>query len=464
VPEFESQGFQGLWMPSRRLDGRHGILVVLKRSWSIDGERGLCHDDGESDPIRMTPVLVDPEQPTTSDLAYPADTAPEKARVDILVTAEACAPGGSATPSFEVGVAIADVLDRRLQVLGPRHAVHVPTRVKKKKSEDGKPGSAPPTKPPKFTEPEAVAALPLSYAYAYGGAAALVLDDETRAAFDAARSTDGDDEEAPGELPDVSYPANPAGLGFCISAEKEAIDGLALPQLEALDGGLEPESVVQDFASLDLQALPAPPGFAPYPVAWFPRAAYAGVMPWDLEAAKKARDAVADSLAEREDMEDAWVDAVRDQEIPVMRVDWYQDAHPDLQVERVLGDEVVTLEHLSRHGVLSFPLPGRHPWATIQATGIDSAVALTLDTVHFDLSDDLKPRLHLVWRGFHVLPSADAVAAASDAQVAVRDLPQPLWLLRRQELLGTDEPASEDAVAQVGTARIEVLEDDAGDQ
>lgn len=461
MPDFESEEYRGCWVPSRRLDGRRGLLVVLKRSWRIELDEEICLPAEDNDPIRVIAELADPSAPATSDIRYPSDLAPEKARVDILVTGDACAPGGEATSSFEVGLTIEGVVERRLAVIGARRAIFVPPR-KKTQADPGRPAAG---ETPRFSEPEPVASLPLSYAYAFGGTAPMVLDDETRASLEAAQSEarGGEDSPVAVEDPVVSYPANPAGRGFCIDGSKEAVEGLALPQIETPNSGLEPPDLVKDFGAVELSSMEASAGFAPIPTSWFPRAGAAGVMPWDLAQAEAARDQAADDLAGRDDMKPEWVAAVRGQEIPVMAHAWYQDAHPDLQVPRVLGDERVHLENLTRHGLVTFELPGRHPWVHVRATEVDMPVPMTLDTLHFELEDERSPRLHLVWRGFVPLPSADAVANASDAVVQVRDLPQPAWLVRRQELLEGELEPDPGSTRSGGTVEIErVVRDDVG--
>ncbi len=294
----------------------------------------------------------------------------------------------------------------------------------------------------------------------------MVLDEETRAALEANKvKGEGDEEDAESpEDPIVAYPANPAGLGFCISPSEEAVQGLVLPQIEGHEAPLQPAGLVRDFSEIELSALGAPAGFAPVPASWFPRAGSAGVMPWELERAQAARDRAADALADREDMEPEWIETVRSQEIPVMKSGWFQDANPMLQVQEVLGDERVALTHLSRHGTVAFELPGRHPWVRVSATGVEEAVPMVLDTLHFDLLDERALKLHQVWRGFVPLVSADAVANASDAVVQVRDLPQPTWLVRRQELFEASGEETSDSGRGGGTVEIErVVRDDSVD-
>ena len=147
-----------------------------------------------------------------------------------------------------------------------------------------------------------------------------------------------------------------------------------------------------------------------------------------------------------------------------MKPGWFQDANPMLQVDAILGDERVALTHLSRHGTVAFELPGRHPWVRVSATGVEQAVPMVLDTLHFDLLDEHDLKLHQVWRGFVPLVSADAVSNASDAVVQVRDLPQPTWLVRRQELFeasGEETPNSDGGGATVEIER--VVRDDSVD-
>ena len=87
------------------------------------------------------------------------------------------------------------------------------------------------------------------------------------------------------------------------------------------------------------------------------------------------------------------------------RFDFYNGAHPDLQVEGYLkGNEDVELVNLTPEGRIQFRLPGIRPTAIVSKSPMENAdasclteeVRLNLDTLC--LIPDEK-RFYLVWRG-----------------------------------------------------------------
>jgi hypothetical protein len=601
VPEFEDNGYQGMWMPGRRVDGAHGIALMAKRRFMVDLASAACVPSGDTTPIRLSAEHFIPDDPANSSVARPPEIALFKPRVDIMVYGKAFAPGGKAVPEFEVSLRIAGVVERRLRIIGPRVARYVaPKKLLSRKERDKGEQQLYPT--PVFSDPTPIAELPLRYEFAYGGKAAIVLDEyvqemagaaqekqaekeerkarqaeieeeirkevaaEEKAAqakADKGKVTDGaakakvdeafggeggtgfldaemlarlEAEEASAEHLDVASPfrlgqdvgeraegaadkepdvaaagaegkgeaaaqqpgpfsegtavidistletrdelaedlsaqhlerrakltdgegamlvrtdamgdvklhddawvseagarpevkaapveesphplvpnpANPAGRGFCVCPLKEAVDGLLLPCIEEPGKPLLPEHLVLDITELDFGALPAAPGFAPYPCAWYPRAKLAGVMPWDLESAKAALDKAKEGL-DPEDPDDAEsIAQIEAMEIPIMQAAWAQEAHPSLQVERLNGNEDVYLDHLTPDGHLFFRLPGIHPTATVDLGRGETRLFLSLDTVTMDLEAPEAPAVELMWRGWYPLRDFDQLNEAT---------------------------------------------------
>ncbi|MEC9072717.1 MAG: DUF2169 domain-containing protein, partial [Myxococcota bacterium] len=167
VPEFEEDGYQGLWLPGTRLSGEPGVAVVVKRRFDVDVELGICVAAEQTDPVRLTPESSNEEDPSRGVVTRAAEAALEKPRVDVLVLGEAHAPEGKAIPEFQVRIRVGDRLDRRLNILGPREARAKKTG-KKKKGKKGEPDTPAPITIT-FTRPKPISSLPLTYEYAYGG-------------------------------------------------------------------------------------------------------------------------------------------------------------------------------------------------------------------------------------------------------------------------------------------------------
>lgn len=591
MPDFEDNGYQGMWMPGRRVDGDHGIAIIAKRRFVVDLASAACVPGDDATPVRPSAEHYVPDDPANSSVARPSEIALGKPRVDIMLLGKAYAPGGKPTAEFEVSLRIAGVVERRLRIIGPRVARYVePKKLLTRKQRDKGEEQLYPT--PEFSDPTPIIELPLRYEFAYGGKAAIVLDEYVQEMAAAAQEKQGEKEErkerkkeieaeirkeiaaeekaaqakadkgkttdagakakveeafggggatgfldaemlarleaeeasaehldvaspfrlgqelperpeieedaAAGEgeeeaeeaaepkddspfaegtavidistletrdelgellseqhlerrsrltdgegallvrtddmgdikltdggawaeeaakLPErkaapepeesphplVPNPSNPVGRGFCVSPLKAAVDGLLLPCIEDPGKPLLPEALVLDLAELDFAAFPAPPGFAPYPCAWYPRASLAGVMPWDLEVAKEAMKKATEGL-DPEDPDDAdTIARIEAMEIPVMQAAWSQEAHPWLQVERLNGNEDVYVDHLTPDGHLFFKLPGVHPTATVDLGRGTTRLFLELDTLTIDLEAPEVPAIEMLWRGWYPL-------------------------------------------------------------
>ena len=176
---------------------------------------------------------------------------------------------------------------------------------------------------------------------------------------------------------------NLIGRGFFAKKSKKILDGAPLPNIE------DPGRLIKSWKDH-----PKPVGFGFCSRTWIPRAACIGTY---------------DEKWRKEHSPDPPED---------FRFDYYNAAHPDLQVEGYLrGDEEVELVNLTPDGTVRFQLPGnimdcivtKSPRIEDELSSqspVTEKVNLNLDTLC--LIPDEK-RLYLVWRG--ICPVNDLTAA-----------------------------------------------------
>jgi hypothetical protein len=202
-----------------------------------------------------------------------------------------------------------------------------------------------------MTNPVPFAAMELTYEKAYGG-----MDGKT------------------GER----NQANPVGRGFALSQSKESLHEKFLPNLES------PDHLISSWDDR-----PKPVGFGFIGKNWQPRLQYVGTFDkrWERQG----------GLVKPKDF----------------RFDFYNGAHPDLQVPGYLrGDEEVEMHHLTPEGHLRFRLPGMRPVikvsrlknsspaneqpATEELPAREEKIAAPLDTLVFLPDEGI---FYQVWRG-----------------------------------------------------------------
>src|SRR5262245_39121141 len=187
-------------------------IVAVRATFSIDGD-GPRAQVSLSDDQRE--VVIAPKyfgEPGQSSLRDDTDLARTKAGTDVVLHAEAHAPGGRPARSVDVGVAIGPIV-KQLRVVGER--------VWRKGWRSVVP-----------TDPEPFVSLPIRYEHAWGGA----LTES-----------------------DARDPFNPIGVGV------DATPGKPVPNIEHADNPIE---------STRHQGPPA--GFGPVPGEWQPRLELAG--------------------------------------------------------------------------------------------------------------------------------------------------------------------------------------------
>lgn len=172
------------------------VVAIVKSTW-------VLHAEGKgSEKKRRSPELVfAPRElargirfadihwgdPAATSIRFPADLAIDKPGTDVVIVADACAPGGTPAPHIDVKVAVGP-LERMLRAHGPRAWSSKGTAV----------GAATPA-----------ARVPLRWELAFGG-----RDEVELGVF-------------------IEEPRNPVGRG--IVADRAKLEGAPAPQIEAVE-------------------------------------------------------------------------------------------------------------------------------------------------------------------------------------------------------------------------------------
>lgn len=200
----------------RDLEGAEIWIVAVKCTFDVLGD-GSTEVAEVQPPVVQIPAYMDPDAPARSSLRHELDLVRTKRVTDIVLNAQAHAPGGVPVTALDVGFRVGPVA-KRLRVTGDRVWL----------------GGTPST-------PLPFATLPICYERAYGG-----IDPGSR---------------------DSAQPQwdarNPIGTGFVRDAAHA--QGLRLPNIEY------PDQRVRTWSDR-----PAPAGFGPLGAHWQPRAALAG--------------------------------------------------------------------------------------------------------------------------------------------------------------------------------------------
>ncbi|MCB9733972.1 MAG: DUF2169 domain-containing protein [Deltaproteobacteria bacterium] len=638
MPDFEQHGYQGFWMPHRRLNGEFGVLVVIKRRYRVNTVEAICEPSDETPPVAMMAEFYDDADPPDVSVRTPSEIAPEKRYVDVMLRGTAFAPGGKPAKQFDVELRIPGVFTRKLRIFGNRKCVWYPP-VKELTYKDLAKGEIWQWLDPDFTEPEPIDKLPLRYEYAYGGWAKLILsideeegaeeaqavddlqekrrqrkkeiekeleaeekaakepkkkaekavDDKAQKLADKAFADSGEEKrdgitkvvdadviarlraedeaddgmkiasafrlgqhlpdrpedvprddgaaegegegdgeaeaEAKGgkkkapdpfddffsgsektsalnladlakekelqellhenfedrrqtlkdeegtvrdrehlrdirlsgddwaaqyirqrpakkkkereksEYPEMPCPTNPSGRGFAVNPREEAIADLPLPNIEDPENLLKPEGFVVELdEEFDLSKVPAPAGWAPYAMGWYPRAQYFGVYPWDVEMAEEAKKAAAKAYDDEDPDDKPIIAAIEGARIPIMHPNAWQEAHPKLWAKKLRGDEEIYLTNLTPGGHLFFRLPGLHPTCTIDMSRGPEPLAVDLDTLLIDLEDADKPAVEMCWRGWYKLRDWDELGEKPVRNVRIIEVDQVDWMdVKRDE-------------------------------
>ncbi len=342
----------------------HELAVITKRTYTIRPDRACAVHDEQ--PGLTTEPLRDSAGALTAD----TDLFGFKPAADLVINAQAHAPGGEPVDELEAGVTVGDrqlwarvVGDRTVRLRGDTIS---------------------------FSRPAPFSAMPLTYANAYGG-----VDRWARPALDA-KLIDPLAPYVSASLAPASwaiYRRNAAGKGYLVQHTPEMV-GLELPNVEDLDDLLTPERlVVGDPYKWHRQPLPA--GFGWFDLAWFPRCVHIGYgagrrvdapQPTDPVIREVSLGYVEDGVFDRTDL----MDAVS----PRLMC----GASPALIFDRLAGDEDICLHNMHPdHPELRFRLPGEKPRLSVRPlTEQHKEARPVLSTVAVDAEAGT---VSLVWNG-----------------------------------------------------------------
>lgn len=228
------------------------IGLIAKRTY-------LVRNGGLLEAEEQVPLVEEPLfGPDERVLLHDTDLLLNRTATDIVVQGHAYAYAGK--PAFDAGVGVGSFA-RVMRVMGDRRVEWRPDRLR-------------------FTDPEPVERIPLSWERAYGG-----IDH-------VARKTMGDpieEEQEKAGLPIdpcfglFAYPRNPVGRGYLLQPTREAVESCRLPNFEDSAVPLTPASLPrQDFLRWPDGPPVASLGWLSY--AYFPRSAQIGIPPRSYRA------------------------------------------------------------------------------------------------------------------------------------------------------------------------------------
>jgi len=336
-------------VPGRNDRGEHVFSVIVKRTYRINGS-GPVERAGSDAQLRRIDEYYDDGDPEWSTVRHESELAPYKASTDVVVIGKAYAPRGAPTTRMAVGVQVGD---RRkvLTVTGNRQCRY----------RNGY--------PPLFTDPEPFVEMEIRYDRAYGGA---------------------DDKSLP-TIPFL-YPRNFRGTGVVLRNVKEAVEGLALPNIEDPQDLIAPDRLfIEEPDRWHLQ--PLPQGFGWLQREWYPRSALLGsyppfIDPGTVTAEERMGLLPGDHVA-----------LARQSRLPPMEARFANGASFGMVFADLEGNEPVSLGGMTSDGLLKFTLPGQTP-----AVGLDMGdgvkeLPVHLHTVSIRVEDR---EVDLIWRGAQV--------------------------------------------------------------
>ncbi len=350
--------------------GRPILSVIAKRTYRLERRRSPRTADCilSDEQLPLQPLTVDEAQPEL--VVQDSDTAPWKPLTDVVVRGHAYCPGSAAefTASVSVGA-----VTKALAIIGDRRcALSATGRVV-------------------FGEPAPFEKMPLRYDRAYGGIDTVAL------------AKHGDPFAA--LLPYISphlrtarhgpyrYPRNGAGRGYVIDATAEALEALALPNIEDPSDRLSPSRLAVGSVGR-WPRMPLPWGTDWSSFACFPRIGYLGGTPahepFEGPFPEVRRGFMPEGFPRMGGPPEAWHDRA------------CNAGSFGLQVGPVTsqGAGTVELRLLNMHPraqSLSFHLPAEGP--KISVDGRDGTLLPTAPAVHHVVIEPDLDRVSVVWRG-----------------------------------------------------------------
>lgn len=326
--------------------GEHIFSVIVKRSYHIQHGKiaKRCERDHE---LRLIDQYYDHGDPEWSTVQYESELAAYKPQVDFVVIGKAYAPNGKPTDRMIASVQIAD-RKKSIVIFGNREC-HFREN-----------------KTPVFSDPLSFTEMEIRYDRAYGG-----LDDIS-------------DPNIP-----LYYPRNYMGTGFVLRNIKDAVEGLALPNIEDPNNLLTEERIIiEEPNRWYLQ--PLPQGFGWFQKNWFPRCAFAGSYPPFVEVGTELTEEKIGILPKN------YVALAKQFKLPSFHPRFNNGASVGLIFKEIKGNEIVMLQGLTHDGLLEFSLPNETPKISLDLGLGEKELTARLQTICIR-PDELE--MDVIWRG-----------------------------------------------------------------
>jgi hypothetical protein len=328
--------------------------VLVKRTYQIHLGR-VAERRPWANPFVRADLYYDHGDPESATVKFENDLAPYKLKTDVVLIGKAHAPGGNPTTQMAVGLAVGSHR-KVIHVIGDRRCIH-------------RAGL-----PPSFTDPEPFAEMEIRYERAYGGT--YLRNDPVRM---------------------LPYPRNHLGAGFVLTNTRDAVEGLALPNLEDPDDLLTPERVVLGEPER-WNGQPLPQGFGWFQRTWYPRCSFVGSVPGFVDPDEVMREETLGLVPQGQ------IALARRLKLPSFDVRFNNGASTGLALPHLSGGELVRLRNLTPDGALDFALPSDVPAMTLDIGLGESALTPVLHTVGIRV-DEME--VDLVWRGALPYPGVD---------------------------------------------------------
>jgi hypothetical protein len=341
-------------LPGQAEAGQPIFSVLVKRTYTIRPGQPAARSEKDR-PFVQVDEYYEPGDPESATVKYESDLVPYKLATDVVVVGKAHAPKGKEVHRLDVAVEIGRH-KKVIRVTGDRRCLF-----REKRS-------------PGFTDPAPFTDMEIRYERAYGGV----------------------DLKSNPDLP-FYYPRNYMGTGVAVKNIREAIDGLALPNLEDPQDLLTPERVALGEPDR-WNHQPLPQGFGWFQKTWYPRCSFVGSVPGFVDPDEELREEVLGLVPRRQ------VALARQFKLPSFDVRFNNGASLGLALPWLNGDELIKLSHLTPGGELKFTLPKDPPRIMLDIGLGENELKPVLHTVCVRTEER---EVDLVWRGAHEYPGVD---------------------------------------------------------
>jgi hypothetical protein len=326
--------------------GEHVLSVIVKRTYRIARQGSVVRVD-EDHELRKIDYYYDDGDPEWATVQYESELAAFKPFTDIVVIGRAYAPRGEPTQRMTVSVQVGEQ-KKSLVVTGHRNCLFRGTQS------------------PAFTEPTPFSEMELRYDRAYGGR----------------------DEKSIAEIP-FFYPRNDMGKGVVMRNVREAVEGLALPNIEDPQDLLTADRLfIEKPERWHLQ--PLPQGFGWRQRTWYPRAALLGSYPVFTDPGTVTAEERMGLLPKNH------ITLAKQSKLWPFEARFNNGASFGMMFSGFAGGGEIKLEGLTPEGSLSFVVPAEIPSMGLDIGSGMNPLKSEIHTVSVRPDD---AEVDLIWRG-----------------------------------------------------------------